>query len=158
MSLAALTLACGGRGGEAPQPPAAIAAPDTVVGSVRVAGATPMEQVLIERGEADAALQVSGAYREELIRLSGATVRASGAISDRSLRVTDYEIVEIAGRKPIVGILDQAGEGMTLRTASGEVVRLSSVPDELREQAGAKVWLILDAEASVKGYGILRDR
>lgn len=158
MSLATLALACGGRGNEAPQPPAAIAAPDTVVGSIRVAGATPMEQVLIEPGEAEAALQLSGVYRDELIRLSGATVQASGTITDRSLRVTDYEIVEIAGRKPIVGILDRTGEDMSLRTASGEVVRLTSVPEDLRDQAGAKVWLILDAEAGVRGYGILRDR
>jgi len=118
-----------------------------------------MEQVLIEpSAEGSAAVEVRGGLRSELLRLSGATVAASGARDGRSLRVTDYTIIEVAGREPLVGELERIGRGMALRTAGGDLTRLRDVPAELEEHIGAKVWLLLNANGSVEGYGILRER
>jgi hypothetical protein len=127
---------------------------------VRIAGSTPFEQVLIERGDTAAlALQVSGDYRGELRRLSGAVVRAMGTLAGPGqLRVSEYEILEIAGHVPVVGILETATGHVAVVRASGARVEVHAVPPELLEQAGAKVWVILDANGEVKGYGIIRER
>ncbi len=129
-------------------------------GRVRVTGSTPFEQVLIEPADSpDAVLEVYGDYRAELRRLAGAHVRASGSISgERRLRVTSYAILEIAGQVPLVGLLEIREAGAALRTTAGERVDLRSLPAELRERAGAKVWVILDSTGAVKGYGIIRER
>jgi len=141
-----------------------------VTGRVRIAGSTPLEQVLIEPSAASS-LEVSGDYRVELRRLSGAVVRATGTLAGPGqLRVSEYEILEIAGHVPVVGILEIAGHVPVVGTleledgrvavvpATGAPVEVRAAPAELLERAGAKVWVILDANGEVKGYGIIRER
>ena len=146
-------MACGNRGDEA-TPTLRGADTVTVVGRVRVAGATPAPLVILEV-EDGRSFEVRGEPRLELLRLSGATVRLTGKGDGRVLRASDYEILEIAGRQPIVGTLEAADTRMWIRRADGERVRLQSVPQELKARSGSKVWVILDSEGAVKGYGIL---
>ena len=146
-----------GRRGSAPVPDQGTT---SITGRVRIAGSTPFEQVLIEAEDTAAlVLQVSGDYRVELRHLSGAVVRASGTLAGPGqLRVSEYEILEIAGHVPVVGILEAENGHATVVRASGARVEVQAVPLELLEQAGAKVWVILDANGEVKGYGIIRER
>ena len=118
-----------------------------------------MEQVLVEpRTVGERPVTVRGALRSELVRLSGAVVRVTGRREDGHLRAIEYEILEIAGRKPLVGTLERGREAaLWLRKDTGERVRLRAAPDELRAHSGGRVWVILDAEGAVKGYGILRE-
>lgn len=154
---AALALPGCGRRGSTPAPDQATT---SVSGRVRIAGSTPLEQVLIEPGDTAApSLEVSGDYRQELRRLSGAKVRASGTLAGPGqLRVSEYEILEIAGHVPLVGILAAEDGRAAVLPAGGARVEVRAAPPELLEQAGAKVWVILDANGEVKGYGIIRER
>jgi len=131
-----------------------------VTGRVRIAGSTPLEQVLIEpQDSAASSLEVSGDYRVELRRLSGAVVRATGTLAGPGhLRVSEYEILEIAGHVPVVGTLELEDGRVAVVPATGAPVEVRAAPAELLERAGAKVWVILDANGEVKGYGIIRER
>ncbi len=149
--------ACGG-GDNAPAPEER---PATFTGQVRVTGNTPLEQVIIVPSDsAAAALEVRGALRPELRRLGGAEVRATGRVhGDRLFEVSRYEILLIAGQVPTVGLLEVASEDAVyvLRPA-GDRVELRGAPSDLRAQSGAMVWVILDANGVVKGYGVIRER
>jgi len=127
---------------------------------VRLAGSTPFEQVLIETEVTTAlSVEVSGEYRVELRQLSGAKVRATGVLLGPSrLRVSEYEILEIAGHVPVVGILELEDGRVAVIPVSGDRVEVHAVPAELVQKAGAKVWVILDPNGEVKGYGIIRER
>ncbi len=154
-----MTLVGCGSKNDQPEPGAETGELNTVVGTVRVAGSTPFEQVLIEpEGMTRAGVEVRGAYREELIRLSGAEVRATGTYSATRLIVSDYEILEIAGHKPVVGILELTEGGPYVRTSGGKMVGIIGAPEELLGQQGGKVWVILDSSGVVKGYGVIRER
>ena len=149
--------ACGG-GGNAPAP-ALAEADTTVTGRVRVAGSTPLQQAMIQpEDSSQAELEVVGEYRAELERLSGAIVRATGTLSDGGrLSVARYEILEVAGHVPLVGIVEVTPADVTLVTEDGERVKLLRVPG-LLEMAGAKVWVIRDPDGAVTGYGVIRER
>lgn len=148
--------ACGGRG-NAPVPDEGTV---SVTGRVRLAGSTPFEQVLIEPEDTTAlSVEVSGNYRVELRQLSGAKVRAAGAVLGLGqLRVSEYEILEIAGHVPVVGILELEDGRAAVIPVTGDRVEVHAVPAELVQKAGAKVWVILDPNGEVKGYGIIREQ
>ncbi len=131
-----------------------------MTGRVQVVGATPLEQVVIEPlDSAQAAIETRGPYREELRRLSGATVRAAGAMSSaRQMLVQEYEILEIAGHVPRVGTVEVAGDRLMLRAEDGVTIEAKNAPAELFRHPGAKVWVILDSTGAVTGYGIIRER
>ncbi len=147
--------ACGPGGAPAPLQEAA-----SVVGRVQLVGATPFERVVIER--ADSAVrhvEVRGEYREELRRLTGAKVRASGPLAaEGRLMVEEYEILEIAGHVPVVGRLEMRGGKAYVQPQRGEPVEARAAPAELLQHHGAKVWVILDSTGAVTGYGIIRER
>lgn len=155
--LAALALvACGGKGGT-PEP----AADGTiVVGRVRVAGSTPLERVLLEPDEpGTAAVEVVGDLRPELRRLSGAEVRVSGEpASGGRLRVTGYTILDISGHVPIVGVLQVEAASAVVIDDEGGQTSLRDSPAQLLEHSGAKVWVVLNTDGVVIGYGIIRER
>jgi hypothetical protein len=131
-----------------------------VIGIVRVAGSTPNVQVIIEPLEAaEAPVEVRGDYRAELLRLDGARVRASGRRSAATqLTVADYTLQEIGGHVPLVGVLQASADAVTLQPAGGDVVVLRAAPADLKAQIGAKVWVILDENGAVAGYGVIRER
>lgn len=148
-------LGCGGRNSEAGG--AAVAREDhevTRVGRIRIAGSTPFETVVLEV-EGGVGLEVRGDYRRELRQLARATVRATGTIADpRLFLVSGYEILEIAGAKPVVGTIEAAGDAV-LRTLSGDVIPLQGFT-EAADLDGAKVWVILDEGGAVRAHGIIR--
>jgi hypothetical protein len=130
-----------------------------VVGHIRLAGSTPLEQVLIKpEGADDVELIITGPYRDELHRLSGAKVRAIGSRVDDNLSVSSYEIQEIGGHTPVVGTLEVRDGVISILQARGAPVILETIPARLLVQAGAKVWVILDANGAVAGYGVIRER
>jgi hypothetical protein len=137
-----------------------VSAEITVVGRIRVAGSTPLESVLLAPDDSGrAALEVVGDYRAELQRLSGARVKVVGALSGAGrLLASRYAILEVAGHVPVVGRLSLSDGKVKVVTAEGEAVPVRDAPAELRAQAGAKVWVILDERGAVTGYGILRER
>jgi len=104
-----------------------------------------------------AELEVIGAYRSELKRLSGAMVRATGQLSNERLSVSAYEILEIAGQVPLVGEVEVSGMNLSIITDQGEELALPRVP-ELMTLDGAKAWVILDSSGAVTGYGVIRER
>ncbi len=155
--LAALAHAGCGRGGQTPAPAQEAV---SVTGRVQVVGATPLEQVVIQPPDsAAAAIEARGPFRDELKRLGGATVRAAGAMSSAGqLLVKSYEILEIAGHTPLVGMVEVEGNRVMLRAEGGDSVEARGAPAELLRHPGAKVWVILDSTGAVTGYGIIRER
>lgn len=163
----ALTLvvaaACGGGSKSAPPPsrPQVVGQELTVNGRVTVVGSTPFEKVMVVAP--GSGVELVGDLRDELRAASGAEVAVHGTIvAQGQMAVADYTIRSVAGRPPIVGILDAHADGSHyLRTEEGEegwVLRLESVPEGLRGKAGAKVWVILgEGTRAVKAYGILRE-
>jgi len=149
--------ACGGKGGDEPEP---VEEAETVTGRVRVAGSTPLERVLVEPDEPGAgALEIAGDLRPELKRLSGAKVRVTGTLSPAErLLASEYVILEISGHKPVVGTLEvEAGEASVV-DAEGGRWRLRGAPAELMAHEGAKIWVVLNTDGVVTGYGIIRER
>ena len=131
----------------------------TVVGTVRVAGSTPFERVML--GPMDGPeRELRGGPLEELIRLQGATVRVRGRSAERNtFRVTDYEILEIGGERPVVGILERASGGaLGVRESTGDWLELDGAPEALGEKVGSKVWVITGPDGGVRSFGVLRER
>lgn len=155
MALAAAfaTLGCGG-GDTTPAP---AASSDTVVGSVRLAGSTPLQQVMIQPADSSSELTAVGPHKTGLENLEGARVRVWGTVSDGRVSVTDYEILEIRGHVPLVGELAVRDSQVVLRTDPGQEVRLLEVP-KLLTLDGARVWVILDSTGVVNAYGVIRQR
>lgn len=164
--VAILPLGCaGGPGGgsEAPRAtPAPAAIPQGVdavwVGAIAIVGNAPVEQVVL-RVERDApGIELRGALRPELRSLTGARVRVWGrVVPGRALVVTDYTVLEIAGGSPAVGTVKTYDWGVAIEAGHGRV-HVYDAPAELRRQAGAKVWVNLNARGGVASYGVIGKR
>lgn len=137
-------------------------APDTLVytGVVAQSGSSVTPMVVLEQDGADA-VRLGGALLPELERIAGGTVRVSGhwtAVNGGSLDVVDYEILNIAGGVPVVGVLeDRAGE-LWLRGAQS--VRLLDPPTELRDRIGARAWIVGESDGGglrLQSYGIIAE-
>jgi len=131
----------------------------SLTGEVRLAGSTPLQAVLIQpEDSAGVEVELVGDLRSELETLSGALLRVTGTSTDGgSLAVSRYEILEIAGHVPLVGIVKVQSSSMILVTDAGETVSIQRTP-ELLAFDGAKVWVILDSKGAVTGYGVIRKR
>ena len=132
---------------------------DTVLtGVIRIAGADPTSQVtLLLRDRTSRAL--TGSLTSELAQLDGATVSVKGtpvttpAPVSNGIRVRAYEIIEVAGARPVVGILKQNPEAYFV-----DSTRLAIVPPELRNLGGSKVWVVGRPSPDglvVTAYGVL---
>ena len=133
-----------------------------MTGTVAVVGNTPFERVVIRPQYPSAqTVEVGGEYQDELRAVSGAKVRAFGMLSGSSvmsvMTVARYEILEISGHRPLVGILEVESDRVAVRSLDGDTrTFINGVPGELRRQVGAKVWVILDEGRGVQAYGIIR--
>ena len=102
-----------------------------------------------------------GDLQGELARLSGAKVRVHGfqrAKSPGGFDVESYDVLEIDGEVPKVGILNLSAG--TLLLAGRDTVELPDPPEELRNKAGAKVWIVghpTGGKVVVQSYGIIRE-
>ena len=177
--------ACGGGGdvadeapsGEQPQPQAETDAAvaqeseadatdsgdlERLTGRILITGTAQMESVTLQI-DGGGSVNLSGALRPELQRLSGAMVSVQGSRTGASPRegfeVAEYEVTSIDGQRPSVGILEERDGGFTITGA--ETVRLTTpVPDALRRQVGAKVWVVGRQTGSglqVQSYGVIRE-
>ena len=105
-----------------------------------------------------AEVELVGDLKAELETLSGAKLRATGIRSDDGgLSVLRYEILEIAGHVPVVGFLTVQDTEVILTTESGETHSIRDAR-KLLTLDGAKVWVILESEGAVTGYGVIRER
>ncbi len=142
-------------------PPAVGATHASLRGVVFLTG-TEQTVIVALRGDDASSVTLAGVLRDELRRLSGATVQLSGTRQGEGpmarFDVERYEVLEIEGEKPAVGILHARGD--QFRLGEGEAsVRLSAVPDGFRRFLGAKVWIIGPRAADgirVQSYGVIR--
>ena len=148
--------------------PSGAATPDAVelerlTGQVLVTGTAQIEFVTLQI-DGGGAVNLSGVLLPELRRLTGAMVSVQGARTAATgtpvegFEATAYEVTSIDGQRPSVGILQELDGGFTITGA--EIVRLTGVPEALRNQVGAKVWVVgrpTDSGLQVQSYGVIRD-
>ncbi|MFQ5890574.1 MAG: hypothetical protein ACE5JR_11050 [Gemmatimonadota bacterium] len=130
-----------------------------VVGIVRQIGSTPFPRTVIEGEET---VTVTGEYEAELTRLVGARVRAAGEFTTgpmpgRYLSVESYELLDVDGVEPEMGILRHDERGYRLERADGESLPLAAVSEGLAKAVGGKVWVVLGEGGVVERYGIIVD-
>ncbi len=174
--------ACGGRSDVSDETPSRDQpAADTGMAVAQLSGATTPDAVELERltgqvlvtGTAQiefltlqidggGAVNLSGVLLPELRRLTGTVVSVQGsriaATPFEGFEVTAYEVMSINGQRPSVGILQELDGGFTITGV--DPVRLTGVPETLRRQVGAKVWVVgrqTDSGMQVQSYGIIRE-
>ncbi len=140
----------------------ALSAESPVRGVLFLTGTGPTVVVAL-LGDDGSSVTLAGVLRDELRRLSGATVQLSGTRHGEGpmarFDVEGYEVLEIDGEKPAVGILHARGDRFSLGEG-GASVRLSVVPDGFRQFLGAKLWIIGPRAADglrVQSYGVIRE-
>ena len=150
-------------GGQVNPPPRSHAAEkERLTGKVVVTGGEAVTFTTLQVA-GRAPVRLTGDFEGELRRLSGAVVRVDGTRTERGpgvgLNVHSYEVLSIDGERPRVGTLLMR-DGM-LWLASSDTMRLAAAPEELRAQAGAKVWIIGQStgeELQVQSYGVIRNQ
>ncbi len=143
-------------------PPAGEGGPETREGRVVVTGAVPTTFLTLQWEGGSVVLR--GDLSDELRRLTGATVRVTGTPVEqgqqsRALRVVNYEILEIDGGRPTVGVLMREADGMHLHDESGRMLPLAGAPASMQRRVGAKVWIVgpvEDGALRVRSYGVIR--
>jgi hypothetical protein len=143
---------------------AAASVADTVAeGTVRVVGPAESADVILHGATASAGLM--GPLVGELRRLSGATLRVTGTprnnsepVPPRAVLVSDYEVLEVDGERPLVGtLLSRDGH---LWLAGRDTVELVADLPDLAAWPGARVFVLGEREGDrfrVKSYGVIRD-
>jgi hypothetical protein len=130
---------------------------------VIVASGTEQFAITTLRREAQRPVRLVGELEGELRRLTGATVRVEGASTPSyggdALDVRHYDVLLVDGQRPYVGEIITRGDALWL--AALDTIRLTAVPEPLRAQARAKVWIIGPAtpdgrEVRVQSYGVIR--
>lgn len=135
----------------------------TVEGTVRVVGPVETAQLILRGPTASVAL--TGPLSDELRRLSGATLRATGTpqnhsapLPPRAVVVRDYELLEVDGQRPVVGILLSRDDRVWL--GGQDTVELVGITSDLAQRLGAKLFVVgvrEDGRLRVKSYGVIRD-
>lgn len=135
---------------------------ESATGVVGISG-TGAAPTAVLRREEGGALGLTGTTARELMALSGATIRVEGRRAATpvgpGLEVTGYELLEIEGSAPHMGILarDPAGNWI-LHTQDDRTLHLVGLPQASVEE-GMKVWVIGEMEAEdrflVNSYGVV---
>ena len=99
-------------------------------------------------------LLASGSDSAALVRLSGVTVAARGAVSDRGMQVTSFTALNVAGAPVVDGVVRVNGTAVSLETANGNV-KLGNPPDVLRRMAGARIWVSGPIDTGPNSYGVI---
>jgi hypothetical protein len=129
-------------------------------GVVYLAGNEP-GTVLSLREDAGGTHRLAGLLADELRRLTGARVSVVGTADSTTyppvIRVTEYVVREIDGRRPWVGELRGGSGGLWLLTPDS--LALEEPTGRLETLAGAKVWVVVDTASTpalVQSFGLLR--
>ena len=133
---------------------------ETLTGQILITGTAQLEFVTLQI-DGGGAVNLSGALSSELRQLSGAMVSVEGSRTGANplegSEANAYEVTSIDGERPSVGILQERDGGFAI--AAAETVRLAGIPDALRGQVGAKVWVVgrqTDFGLQVQSYGVIR--
>jgi hypothetical protein len=136
----------------------------TAQGVVRYVGSGESAQLVLADGAVHLALV--GDLAAELRRLQGAEVQVAGPalpnpglVPPRAVRVTRYEIVSLAGGRPVVGRVDR-WQGHVWLIRAADTLELLAAPAELASLLGAKVFVLGPVDAGrvrVVSYGVLRE-
>lgn len=135
-----------------------LVAETTAIGVVLVQGADPRPQFVLQTSSGKRWTLV-GALTPELAQLAGARVSVHGRATAQpppdtaGISVESYDILEVAGAKPIVGRIRQRAGLVFVDTT-----QLGTPPPELAQAVGAKVWVVGRPGPDgfvVTSYGIL---
>ena len=136
---------------------------ETVLTGKVVAGGLASEPQTYLQIEGGKATTLVGPLELELRRLGGATVWVAGeprpGQPNASFAVTRYDVVSIAGAKPLVGLVSVRNDATWL-VADRDTVKLVSAPTALAGKAGAKIWVVgrrSRNELVLQSYGVIRD-
>ena len=157
----------GAAGAQEPEPEPGPGAADAVdlerlTGRVLITGTAQMDFVTLQI-DGGGSLNLGGALLPELRRLAGASVSVQGSRTAANplpgFEATAYEVTSIDGQRPSVGILEERDGAFVI--AGAETVGLNAIPDALRSQVGAMVWVVgreSDSGLQVQSYGVIRER
>lgn len=132
-------------------------AADTLTGVVRRIGNEPFVRTVVQGADT---VFVMGDWEPEVATLAGARVMIIGAYTTgdmpgKYMDVSSYEIVDVDGDVPAVGMLMADDEGYYLAIEGDEVLRLTALSPQLQALEGAKVWIVASDEGVVQRYGII---
>jgi hypothetical protein len=136
-------------------------ASEELTGKLFVTGNEPWTSVTLVPPEGKGITLVGG-LEGELARLAGASVGVRGVRHDgppvSALHVETYEVLEIDGEVPTVGVVT-VKDG-TIRLVGHDTIEVADPPERLRKSEGAKVWIVgqrAGDRLAVQSYGILRE-
>ncbi len=131
---------------------------------VRYVGSRESAQLILVAGGSNLALV--GEFAAELRRLEGAEVLVAGPplanprlVPPRAVDVSRYEIVSVAGSRPVVGKVDR-WQGRLWLVRAADTLELLAAPADLASRLGAKVFVLGPVDAGrirVTSYGVLRE-
>lgn len=125
---------------------------DSLCGIVRVVGSEPMVMVEMELASGSTE-RLSGEPTRTLRQLSGLGVCV---LADRERTVRSFVIRSQGGEPAIDGTLVERAGTFVIRAPDGTETGLTTVPEDLRREAGARVWVVLDSAGRVKSFGVVR--
>jgi hypothetical protein len=129
---------------------------DTVIGVVSEVGADPMTWMAVQPASGGASMRLSGAGAATLRAVTGAQVWLSGARQTDGFRVDTFE-VRMANGKPVDdGVVGVDGNRISLRMRSGAQRDIPDAPAELRNLAGARIWVSRPVSNQVPSYGLIQ--
>ena len=93
---------------------------------------------------------LTGVLRKELLRLHGHVVKVRGAQGPKkltmpTLKVSQYEILNSGGRKPVVGVLQQQSKGVFRLLRQKDTLAIKgpkALLNDLKQRVGCKIWLV----------------
>lgn len=161
-ALAVLLWACGGGNSNpdtSPDAQTVNASMETLQGTVALTGSEPAVMISLRLAEGGS-VDLVGAQRDELGRLSGAVVSVTGTRGPggRSFTAESYEVVSVNGETPVVGVMVERDGAVWIE--GDEQVRLTAVSDNLRGHMGAKMWITgrrSGDSMQVQSYGVIRE-
>ncbi|KPJ88604.1 MAG: hypothetical protein AMS18_13380 [Gemmatimonas sp. SG8_17] len=141
--------------------PALTVGADAMQGRVYLTGSSPNQMVSIQADD-DRSVRLAGDLEAEMGRLSGAIVRVQGTVQGqgamRSFDVRAYEVLDIDGVEPLVGVLQEVSGHLMI--ATDPPLTLQDPPQGLAAMVGAKIWIVGRVEVAtvhVQSFGIIRD-
>jgi hypothetical protein len=145
----------------APPPPeaayAAVAAADTLRGTVDVVGSEPGTWVVLRMDGGARAVTLLG-ERAVLERLAGIEVAVWGALERPGVfRVERVEVRAADGVPAVDGVLARQGAGWVLVTHDGRRLPVARLPASLVGMEGARVWLAGPLDRDPDSSGVIAD-